>query len=391
MAGLITDLTIAARLAGRKFSGANASKISSLDDTSAFRAQMDKLLANIAPGHIQETHWLTLAANAPPWVDSGMNVNPGESISWFICGRSTISKALDLWTDPRTQVWAKVGNDGEIISATRQSHTLENISDSGKLMFGNYFPNDWADRQGALQQDPSVYEILKDGFLILVIRWASTAQDDLNALLAEGDYEGILAGELERLTQGPQTPDGWQHLWHIGETEIYHRGTSPSGEPCIHCQTRGDVGILQKDVSLNLTPTTHLSWDWLVSQLPSTLREDSVPSHDYLSIAVEFDNGRDISYQWSHSLPVNNGYHCPLPNWKDKEYHIVVRSGYKDLNQWLSESRNVFDDYQRYIGTPPTKIVRVWLIANSVFQRRGGDCSYAKISLHNDHESIDVL
>jgi len=94
MAGLITDLTIAARLAGRKFSGANASKISSLDDTSAFRAQMDKLLANIAPGHIQETHWLTLTANAPPWVDSGMNVNPGESISWFICGRSTISKAL---------------------------------------------------------------------------------------------------------------------------------------------------------------------------------------------------------------------------------------------------------------------------------------------------------
>ena len=78
MAGLITDLTIAAMLAGRKFSGANASKISSLDDTSAFRAQMDKLLANIAPGHIQETHWLTLAANAPPWVDSGMNVNPGK-------------------------------------------------------------------------------------------------------------------------------------------------------------------------------------------------------------------------------------------------------------------------------------------------------------------------
>ena len=38
--------------------------------------------------------------------------------------------------------------------------------------------------------------------------------------------------------------------------------------------------------------------------LPGLLREDSVPSHDYLSIAVEFENGLDLTYYWSTALPV---------------------------------------------------------------------------------------
>jgi hypothetical protein len=128
-----------------------------------------------------------------------------------------------------------------------------------------------------------------------------------------------------------------------------------------------------------------------VQQLPSTLREDTVPSHDYMSIAVEFDNGRDITYYWSSNLPVGTGYDCPLPNWAGKEFHVVVRSGETGLGRWHNERRNLYKDYLSYMGSPPTRVVRVWLIANSIFQRGRGVCDYADIRLQAGGKEVRVL
>jgi hypothetical protein len=197
--------------------------------------------------------------------------------------------------------------------------------------------------------------------------------------------------ELKRQERGDITPDGWHYLWHLGPAEIYRDAETPGGAPCIHCDTRGNVGILQKDVDLPLEENSEISWRWCVEQLPSTLREDSVPSHDYLSIAVEFDNGRDITYYWSNTLAEGTGYDCPLPNWKGKEYHVVIRSGTPGLGQWQDERRNLHQDYRHYMGEPPQRIVRVWLIANSIFQRGSGRCDYSDILLHQGAEYTRVL
>ena len=116
-----------------------------------------------------------------------------------------------------------------------------------------------------------------------------------------------------------------------------------------------------------------------------------MPSHDYLSIAVEFDNGRDITYYWSNSLEPGTGYDCPLPNWKGKEYHVVVRSGELGLGTWLNERRNLYEDYQFYMGEPPARIVKVWLIANSIFQRGDASCDYSDIVLTNSDGAHKIL
>ena len=70
-----------------------------------------------------------------------------------------------------------------------------------------------------------------------------------------------------------------------------------------------------------------LDWQWVVDRLPSHLPEDQILTHDYLSIAVEFDDGQDITYMWSSSLPVGQVFRCPLPGWDAVETHVVQRSG----------------------------------------------------------------
>jgi hypothetical protein len=83
-------------------------------------------------------------------------------------------------------------------------------------------------------------------------------------------------------------------------------------------------------------------WSWRVTTLPSLVGENTLGTHDYLSIAVEFDNGQDMTYLWSSSLAVGNAFRCPAL---------------------------------------PARIVAVWLIALSPFQRRMGECAYRGIRL----------
>ncbi len=50
-------------------------------------------------------------------------------------------------------------------------------------------------------------------------------------------------------------------------------------------------------------PGTRIAWDWRVESLPPRRAENSLPTHDDLSLAVEFDNGIDITF-YRAALPV---------------------------------------------------------------------------------------
>lgn len=385
-AGSLADLTVAGRLAARALKRRLRSGIEPPPDLDAFQRGMDRLLAAVPRDVLREYRWVELPATRPPWLPAGIRLAAGEECSYFAEGRVYANRFLDIFVDPAQQLWARVGTEGEIFRGTRNAHSFRAHRD-GELFFGNYFPNDWADARGRRVQDDGIYADMSGGMRILVLRWAGSARDGLRALAAAGDHGGRVLAEIARITQGDTTPPGWHYLWHVGPSEIYREQQLGAGS-CIHCRTRGDVGILQKNVELPLDESTAISWRWRVERLPSTLREDSLPSHDYLSLAVEFDNGRDITYYWSSELPAGTGYDCPLPNWKGKEFHVVIRSGSAGLGEWQAERRNLHDDYRDYMGAPPARVVRVWLIANSVFQRAEGVCDYAAITLH--HRSGDV-
>lgn len=390
MPGIIPDLSVAARLAARVTARRLRHELAPAPNSAAFAEALQALLQRAPKGVVLETRCLNLPAQQPPWVGSGMMLEAGDEVSYFLAGRTYANRALDIWLEPGLQIWSRVGAKGEVFRGTRSSHSFC-VKQAGELFFGNYFPNDWADRSGSRKLSDAVYSKVSGDLHVIAVRWAGAALAGLKQLVRKGDYQGCFEQEITRLEQGDTTPPGWNYLWHVGPAEIYQRGTRPEGGACIHCRTRGDVGILQYPVELGLQPGTELSWSWCVSELPSDLREDTVPSHDYLSIAVEFDNGRDITYYWSSTLAAGTGYDCPLPNWHGKEYHVVVRSGNAGLKEWLQERRDLYADYQHYMGEPPSRVVKVWLIANSIFQRKPGTCDYADIVLHHADGDVRVL
>ncbi|MBD2859444.1 DUF3047 domain-containing protein [Spongiibacter sp. KMU-158] len=299
------------------------------------------------------------------WHNTGVQLNPGDSVTLAARGRLFLSKPLEVSVGAKTCLWWRIG-DGEMRRCTQETHTL--VADQqGELRLQAALPGAFGTPDGCTSIDPPPPAMLGE----LDIRISKTT-----------------AATQSTIKQKP--PQGWQYLWRLGEADIFSTCEHEAGAIC--CDTHGDVGILQYPVDMPLDKHSLLRWEWLVDALPSSLPEHIQPTHDYLSIAVEFDNGLDLTYMWSSQLAPDTIFQCPLPYWDKRETHWVLRNPSSDpLGRWLVESRPIQSDYQQAIGGElPSRIVKIWLIANSAFQNGHGSCKYRGITVGNREQRFTL-
>ncbi len=320
-------------------------------------------LGDLPHGAPQMTNLTVLASDAG-WRTTGTSLRKGQKFTLYADGTVWISKPMSVGATPKTALWLRLAGSRPLHKMSANVSTFEAWAD-GELELCLKPPGEWASEDGALD--------------VSVPRAGATGAIDI--VMAVWPGEPATALEQLQAMDNRVAPSGWSYLWRLGDGSIYE-AAQDAGKPCIHVHTHGDVGILQFPIEAPVDDSTTLDWRWLVERLPSALPEHIQPTHDYLSMAVEFDNGQDLTYFWSAELPVDTVFKCPLPWWDKRETHWVVRSGRKELGQWQSEHRNLKADYAQAIGgTLPSKIVRVWLIANSVFQRGHGEAKFADIVL----------
>lgn len=384
--GLATTL---ARLAGRSALKALTGKASDDEGGPAFDSKLTALLAaDEVKAKIARAKIITLGADEAGWVDTGLKVAPDDEVTVIAAGTLWASKALDLRFGPRIGLWTRAGETGAMFKTPGDVASFR-ASEGGPLHVVAKPPGEWADEQGRF--DPAFPRVGISGVLsVCIIVWKGDAVSGLEAMTRAGDHAGLVARALEQARAPVAVPEGGRYLWRLGHGEIYRDVESAQGRH-IHCRTHQDVGILQFPADFALTETTRLQWRWKVDKLPCDLPEDIQPTHDYLSIAVEFDNGQDLTYMWSGSLAEGTIFRCPLPFWDQVETHWVLRSDPAQLGRWLAEDRPVKADYAKAIGVPPARIVRVWLIAVSVFQRGEGICDYADIELVDGERVLKIV
>jgi hypothetical protein len=389
---LAHQLAIAARLGARSLRRRLSGEAPAAATAAEFRATLEPWVATLPPGLAtgHAFHWLP--ATQPPWHDTGLDLEPGESVTLLADGRVYLSRALDIWVGPAFQLWCRVGDRGPVFRGTRATHTFT-AREGGRLWLASYFPGEWADSSGRLGTPRDEYAKVSGGLSVLVLRWpgGTDVAGLFRGFARDTRVPGLVLAEAARFDQPVPTPEHWDYLWYLGPGEIFRSTLAPDGRRGISCHTHGDAGILRREARVPLEPGTRLRWSWRMDRLPIDLAEDTLPSHDHLSIAVEFDDGQDITYYWSSALPEGTVYRCPLLTWRDKETHVVVRSGSGQLGRWLEEERDLHADYARILGGPAREVVRVWLIANSLFQRGHGRCEYARIELEGPRGRIEVL
>ena len=109
-----------------------------------------------------------------------------------------------------------------------------------------------------------------------------------------------------------------------------------------------------REMKIDLTKTPCLSWSWKVDGVLDGLDETTKSGDDYPArVYVVFSDGlffwqtRALNYVWSGGRAKGSSW----PNaYTDRSINIAVQSGPTNVGKWVSQSRNVLNDYKRLVG-----------------------------------------
>jgi hypothetical protein len=337
---------------------------------------MTALIARAESPELREARVFELIGSDLPWKDLGITLARGQEATFLLGGRVWLSREQDLWVEPGVAFHVRTRGTRAIFNPMNNSGTMT-AAENGALEMARSLV-EFQNEEGELAVPKNEYVKADAHIYGLALVWQGNAVAGLESLLKQGDLDGILAAELARLHSPRKLPAGWNNFFMLGGGPVIFNDI---GNGAISCQPLKNAGILQQPVGIELKPQTRLSWRWIVEELPSRLPEDQLTSHDYLSIAAEFDDGQDLTYFWSSSLPVGKAFRCPIPRWTPLESHMVVRSGLADIGKWVNDERDIYADYKEHIGGPAKSVVRVWLLGVSLFQRRPGSCRFGDMQI----------
>jgi len=161
-------------------------------------------------------------------------------------------------------------------------------------------------------------------------------------------------------------PDGWKgQNW--GSPKYDFRVVTQGGRKAINLKSPNDSSTISKEVKIDVKVWPILQWSWQAVTLPrGGDARKSATDDEAAQIYVTFPRfpsavrSRIISYIWDTTAPVGSVFKSEKTGLVT---YVVVRSGPADIGKWLTESRNVLEDYKKIYGEPPGEEVGAISIA----------------------------
>jgi len=179
---------------------------------------------------------------------------------------------------------------------------------------------------------------------------------DLVIVADEPDIEQAAAALQAMGAKG--VPLGWTKYETMGGRPAYDfMVVEDEGRRALLLKSRNEHSTIAKEIKVNLRATPMLEWTWKAVQLPTgadiRAKETSdLTAHIYV-IWPRFPamiRARLIGYVWDSTAPAQT---VEKSRKTGTVHFFVLRSGPVQLNQWLTERRNVYEDYRRVFGEDP--------------------------------------
>ena len=150
-------------------------------------------------------------------------------------------------------------------------------------------------------------------------------------------------------------PDGWRGGdW--GSPKYDFEIVDVNGQRVLHLRSDGDSSTISRDVKgkVDLKQTPILEWRWKISALPrgADARKgatDDEAGQIYVTWPrfPETLRSRVIGYIWDTTAPVGSIFKSEKTG---TVTYVVVESGTAKLGQWITEQRNVAEDFKKIYG-----------------------------------------
>lgn len=150
-------------------------------------------------------------------------------------------------------------------------------------------------------------------------------------------------------------PDGWKAQdW--GSPQYGFTIEDNEGHRVLHMKSAGDSSTITRDIKgkVNLRETPILEWSWRVVTLPtgadSRKKETDDQAGQIYVVWPRFPEAlrsRIIGYVWDSTAPVGT---IVKSGKTGTVTYVVVRSGPAELHRWITERRNVAEDFKNIYG-----------------------------------------
>lgn len=211
----------------------------------------------------------------------------------------------------------------------------------------------------------------------------------VSAVLSEESQSILEVGNFSSWTEGATLPDGWIPLTfpkiqrHTKYTLVKEEGTV-----AVKAVSEAASSGLIREIKINPREYPIVQWRWKVANVLSKgdvfrKQGDDYPARLYITFEYDASKvgffekaGREayrmmygqqlplgaINYIWESKAPV--GIVAPNPYTK-QSMMFVLESGKEKLNAWVSEERNVYEDYKKAFGDEPPTINGVAIMTDT--------------------------
>jgi len=206
--------------------------------------------------------------------------------------------------------------------------------------------------------------------------------------ISESD-ERIKVADFSGESEGNSTPGGWEIMSFKGiEKHSEYFLIKENGTTVLKAVSHSSASGIVKKIKIDPSEYPIIRWRWKVQNVyrrgnVRTKQGDDYPARIYITfnynpkdlsifeklkyetakaIYGEYPPGGAVTYIWgsnaSKGLSISNPY-------TDRVLMIVVESGKDHLNKWITEERNIYDDYLKAFGKAPPPISGVAIMTDS--------------------------
>ena len=171
---------------------------------------------------------------------------------------------------------------------------------------------------------------------------------------------------------------GWEEKSFKNQTR--YQLIRQTGALVLNAVAEASASVLYNKKEISLLATPILNWSWRVEQTYGKINEQSKQGDDYPArIYVVAKTGPfpwntlALNYVWSSSS--EKGQHWPNA-YTEKAHMIVLRSGEEDTKQWVTEKRNIRQDFKTYFDKDIETIHGVAIMTDSDNTGKTGEAFY---------------
>jgi hypothetical protein len=209
-------------------------------------------------------------------------------------------------------------------------------------------------------------------------------------LTSHAQKEGILeVGKFSAESLEKSLPAGWKPLtFKKIDRHTTYTLIKEGNEAVVKAVAESSASGLAREIKINSKEYPVVQWRWKVTNVlkkgdVKRKEGDDYPARIYITFEYDpsrlgfFDKAKyemirllygqyppvgAINYIWESNTP--EGTMVPNP-YTDRVVMIVVESGELKLNQWVSEERNIYEDYKKAFGQEPPMISGVAIMTDT--------------------------